>query len=114
MDVLYQKGSATVTDVMESLPEAPGYSAVRSMLRILESKGHIKHQKDGTRYVYVAKVNRERAKRSEIRRLIETFFNGSPVQAVVALLDEASLKLSKEDLSRLEEMLQKARKGGPS
>src|SRR5215467_3491064 len=100
MDVLYQKGQATVTEVMESLPEPPGYSAVRSMLRILESKGHIRHLKDGARYVYVAKLNRDKAKRSEIRRLIETFFNGSAAQAVAALLDESSLKLSQEDLDR--------------
>ena len=114
MDVLYQKGQASVTEVMESLPEPPGYSAVRSMLRILESKGHIRHLKDGARYVYVAKVNRDKAKRSEIRRLIQTFFDGSPAQAVAALLDEASLKLSQADVDRLEEILQNARKGDKS
>jgi predicted transcriptional regulator len=112
MDVLYQKGQATVSEVMECLHEAPGYSAVRSLLRILESKGHIKHLKDGTRYVYVARVNRDQAKRSEIRRLIQTFFNGSPAQAVAGLLDESSAKLSEEDLDRLEQLLQKARKEG--
>jgi predicted transcriptional regulator len=111
MDVLYQKGQASVSEVMDGLPEAPGYSAVRSMLRILESKGHIKHMKDGARYVYTAKVDREKAKRSEIRRLLQTFFDGSPTQAVAALLDQSSLKLSEEDFLRLEEMLRKARSG---
>ena len=112
MDVLYQKGQATVSEVMDSLPEAPGYSAVRSMLRILENKGHITHMKDGARYVYAAKVDREKVKRFEIRRLLQTFFDGSPTQAVAALLDQSSLKLSDEDFDRLEEMLRKARSEG--
>jgi predicted transcriptional regulator len=111
MDVLYAQGRASVSDVMERLPEAPGYSAVRSMLNILEDKGHVRHEKDGVRYVYVPTLNREKAKRAEIRRLIRTFFNGSLAEAVAGLLDEASLKLSKDDLNRLEEMLRKARKG---
>ena len=112
IDILYQKGQATVSEVMEGLPEAPGYSAVRSMLRILENKGHIKHMTDGARYVYTATVDREKAKRSEIRRLLETFFNGSPTQAVAALLDQSSLRLSEEEFARLEELLRKARNGG--
>src|SRR5580700_11006607 len=82
MDVLYQKGRATVTEVMEGLPDPPGYSAVRSMLRILESKGHIRHEKDGARFVFLPVVNRDKATRSAIRHLIQTFFNGSPERAV--------------------------------
>src|SRR5262249_36082161 len=111
MDVLYKNGRATVTEVMEGIPEAPGYSAVRSMLRILEEKGHVRHETDGAKYVYLPTVNREKAKRSAIRHLIQTFFDGSPGKAVAALLDESSSRLSEAEFNKLEEMLKKARKG---
>ena len=114
MDVLFQKGQATVTEVMESLPEAPGYSAVRSLLRILEEKGHIRHETDGARYVFMPNISREKAKRSAVQHLIQTFFDGAPERAVAALLDESSAKLTAADFDRLEEVLRKARKGARS
>jgi BlaI family transcriptional regulator, penicillinase repressor len=111
MDVLFQKERATVTEVMESLPEAPGYSAVRSLLRILEEKGHIRHETDGARFVFMPNISREKAKRSAVRHLLQTFFDGAPERAVAALLDESSAKLTAADFDRLEEVLRKARKG---
>ncbi len=112
MDVLYKRGRGTVTEVMGEMPEPPGYSAVRSMLRILEEKGHIRHQTDGAKYVYLPTLNRDKAKRSAIRHLLQTFFDGSAGNAVAALLDESSSRLSEKEFNRLEGILKKARKGG--
>jgi predicted transcriptional regulator len=112
MDVLYNKGSATAAEVLENMPDPPGYSAVRALLRILEEKGHVRHQVSEGRYVFVPKVPRAKAKRSAIRHVVETFFNGSREQAVAALLDSSSSKLSDEELDRLQELIDKARKGG--
>jgi predicted transcriptional regulator len=114
MDVLYRKGRATVLEVVEDLPDPPGYSAVRALLRILEIKGHIRHEKDGPKYVFLPTVKPDKAKRSAIRHLIQTFFNGSPEQAVATLLDVSSSRLSDSELKRLGELIEKARKGGKS
>jgi predicted transcriptional regulator len=112
MDVLYSKGSATVAEVLETMPAPPGYSAVRAMLRILEQKGHIKHVESEGRYVFMPTVPRDKAKRSAVRHLMQTFFDGSPHEAVAALLDASSSKLTDSELDRLQELIDKARKGG--
>jgi len=112
MDVLYQRGRATALEVQESLPDPPSYSAVRAMLRILEEKGHIRHEQDGARYVFLPTMTRDKAKRSALRHLLQTFFDGSAEQAVATLLDVSSSKLSDADLDRLAELIEKARAGG--
>src|SRR5712691_6821549 len=112
MDVLYRKESATAAEVLESLPDPPGYSAVRALLRILEQKGHIRHEESDGKYVFMPTVHREKAKRSAIRHLVQTFFDGSSEEAVAALLDSSSSKLSDKELDRLQGLIDKARKGG--
>ena len=110
IDVLYQKGRATALDVMESLPDPPGYSAVRSHLATLEQKGHVRHEKAGAKYVYIPAMRASSAKRSAIRHLIRTFFGGSREQAAAALLDVSPSEFSKEELDRLADLIEKARK----
>ena len=112
MDVLYQKGSATAAEVLESMPQPPSYSAVRALLRILEQKGHIKHDEREGKYVFMPTVPRDQAKRSAIRHLVQTFFDGSSQEAVAALLDASSSKLSDSELDQLQELINKTRKGG--
>jgi len=112
MDVIYARGSATVREVMDSMPDPPGYSAVRAMLRILEEKGHLEHRQDGPRYVYLPVVPREEARESALKRLLGTFFEGSAERAVAALLDLSSADLSQEELDRLAGMIEEARKEG--
>ncbi len=112
MDVLYQKGRATALEVQESLPDPPSYSAVRALLRILEDKGHVRHEQDGPRYIFAPRMPRDKARRSAIRHLMETFFEDSPEQAVAALLDVSSSKLSEEELGRLARLIEKARVEG--
>jgi len=112
MDVLYRKESATAAEVMENLPDPPGYSAVRALLRILEQKGHIRHEEKAGKYIFMPTLQREKAKRSAIRHLVQTFFDGSAEDAVAALLDSSSSKLSEPELDRLQELIDKARKGG--
>ena len=112
MDVLYQMTEATAAEVQERLPEAPSYSAVRAMLRILEDKGHVAHYEDGPRYVYRPRVGRERAKRSALRHLVRTFFDGSREQLVAALLDDGAAQLSDEELDRLARLIDRARQEG--
>ncbi|MEO6066358.1 MAG: BlaI/MecI/CopY family transcriptional regulator, partial [Gemmatimonadales bacterium] len=82
MDVLFRQGEATVTEVMEALPDPPSYSAVRATLRILEEKGHIRHREEGPRYVFLPKVEPQRARRAALEHLLDTFFAGSAEQAV--------------------------------
>jgi BlaI family penicillinase repressor len=107
MDVLYMKGKATAGDVMEALPEAPGYSAVRTLLRILEEKGHIRHEKAGPKYVFIPTVHREKARQSALRHLIQTFFGGSPSQAAVALLDLSVTEIPEAEIRRLTRLIEK-------
>src|ERR1017187_386302 len=114
MDVLYQRGKTSASEVRESMEAAPGYSAVRAMLRVLEEKGHIKHQAEGLKYVYVPTVAREKAKRSAVKHVMETFFNGSPEQIVAALLDVASTQITSDELDRMSAMIEKAKKEGKS
>jgi predicted transcriptional regulator len=110
MDVLYQRGKATASEVREAMPDPPSYSAVRAMLRILEDKGHIKHEAEGLRYVYAPTVPRDKAKRSAVKHLLSTFFNDSPEQIVAALLD--TTRLTSAELDRMAQMIDKARKEG--
>ena len=112
MDILYQRGKASATDVREAMPDAPGYSAVRAMLRVLEEKGHVKHQAEGLKYVYVPTVARDKAKRSAVKHLLDTFFSNSPEQVVAALLDVSSTRLTREELDRMAQMIERAQKEG--
>jgi predicted transcriptional regulator len=112
MDVLYQRHRASAADIRESLPNAPSYSAVRALLRILEEKGHIRHEEKDLRYVYFPSAPRERARRRALRHLVETFFDGSAVQAVATLLDPSTGGVSEGDLDQLARLIEKVRKGG--
>ena len=109
MDVLFARGEATAAEVNAALPDPPSYSAVRTLLRILEDKGHIKHREEGQRYVYVPTQTREKASRSALRRVVETFFEGSLASAVAALVDAEAGKLTPADFKRIEASIQKAR-----
>jgi predicted transcriptional regulator len=111
MDILYTLGQATGQEVQERLPDTPSYSTVRTILRILETKGHVRHVEDGVRYVYQPAVERETARKSAIHRLVSTFFDGSAKAAAVALLDPAGSKLSDADLKELEATIRKYREG---
>jgi predicted transcriptional regulator len=112
MDVVYRLGRATVSEVQEAVPDPPSYSAVRALLRILEEKGHLRHEQDGPRYVFLPTVPRDKARRSALRQLVQTFFEGSTAQAVAALLDAPDVKLSDEELDRLSHLINQARKEG--
>jgi predicted transcriptional regulator len=112
MDIIYSRGKASATEVMESLPDPPSYSAVRALLRVLEEKGHLRHKLDGQRYVYSPTVERERAKRSALRRVLQTFFDDSAEDAVAALLDISQKNLSDEELKRMENLIKQARREG--
>ncbi len=112
MDILYQKGKASASEVREAMADAPGYSAVRAMLRVLEEKGHLRHQEEGLKYVYLPTVTRDRAKKSAVKHLLDTFFNNSPEQIVAALLDVSSTQLTREELDRMSELIEKAKKEG--
>jgi predicted transcriptional regulator len=112
LDILYLRGRASAAEVQAAMADAPGYSAVRAMLRVLEEKGHVKHESEGLKYVYVPVVAPERAKRSAMKHLLETFFHDEPEQAVATLLDLSSRRLSPEELDRMAAMIEKARKEG--
>lgn len=108
MDVLYRLGEATVAEIMEQLADPPTYSAVRSVVRILEDKGHISHREDGPRYVYAPAVKREKARRAALDQLVDTFFEGSSEQALVALLRRSDLDMSDSQIERLAKAVRKA------
>jgi predicted transcriptional regulator len=112
MDVVYRLGRATVSEVQEALPDPPGYSAVRALLRILEEKGHLRHEQDGPRYAFLPTVPRDKVRRVALRQLVRTFFEGSTAQAVAALLDAPDVKLSAEELDRLSHLIDQARQEG--
>ena len=112
MDIIYQLGQATAAEVLENLPDPPSYSAVRAMLKILEDKGHLRHKQQGPRYVFLPKVSREKAKRSAVQHLLQTFFDGSAESAVATLLDVSRSDLSNEDLDRLNSLISQAKKEG--
>ena len=110
MDILYQRGRASAGEIHQALPDAPTYSAVRAKLRVLEQKGHARHEEESLRYVYLPTMARETARKSALRHLISTFFEGSVEQAVAALLDLSAAKLRDEDLNRIQRMIDQARK----
>lgn len=112
MDVLYRRGRATAAEILHDLPEPPSYSAVRAMLRVLEEKKHVRHEEKDLRYVYAPVVPREKARRSAVAHMLETFFDGSAEQAVATLLDVSGKELSDEDFDRLAALVEKARKEG--
>ena len=112
LDALYAAGRATAAEIQNAIPDPPSYSAVRTLIRILEDKGHVKHEQDGARYVYLPTVERENARRSALQHMLNTFFGGSATQAMAALLDEDSLELPKKDVERLKALIERARKEG--
>ena len=113
MDVLFQRGSATAGEIHAALPDPPSYSAVRAALSVLERKGHIRHQIDRLRYVWTPRVTRDRARRSELRRLVRTFFEGNIEQAVAALLDDGALKLDHQARARIRALIDQAEENKP-
>ena len=112
MDVVYRLGKAAVTDVLERLPDPPSYSAVRALMRILEEKGHLSHEQDGPRYVYLPTVPRDAAQASALSHLVRTFFGGSTEAAVAALLDLPEHGMSEGELNRLSRLIEDARGQG--
>ena len=112
MDVLYRRGRATAAEVMHDLTGDPHSSTVRTQLRVLEDKGHVRHEEEGLRYVYMPAVPRHAARRSALRHLVETFFDGSAEKAVAALLGREGSRLSDEELDRIADLIAKTRKEG--
>jgi len=112
MDVLYRRGRATAAEVMQELTGDPHSSTVRTQLRVLEEKGHVRHEEEGLRYVYMPAVPRHAARKSALRHLVETFFDGSTEKAVAALLGREGSRLSDEELDRIADLIAKTRKEG--
>src|SRR5476649_3094001 len=112
MDVLYRAGRATAADVMAELPGEPNSSTVRTQLRVLEDKGHVLHEEEGLRFVYAPAVPRHAARKSALKHLVDTFFDGSAEQVVAAVLGGEASRLSDEDLDRIHGLIEKARKDG--
>ena len=112
MDVLYRLGRATANEVMTALPGEPNYSTVRTQLRVLENKGHVRHEEVGLRFVYMPTVPRHAVRQSALRHMLETFFEGSAEKMLSTLLGSEAAKLSEEDLDRLGQLIEKAKKAG--
>ncbi|MEN8375070.1 MAG: BlaI/MecI/CopY family transcriptional regulator [Gemmatimonadota bacterium] len=112
MDVLYRRGRASVAEVRSGIADPPSYSAVRALLRVLEDKGHARHEEEGPRYVYLPTVPRTEARDSALKHMVRTFFDGSTAQAVAALLGEARTDLSAEELSALSQLIEEAKDEG--
>jgi predicted transcriptional regulator len=112
MEILHGAEPLSVAEVRGRMASAPGYSAVRALLRILEQKGHVRHEASGPRYVYAPVGSRAKARRSALQALVQTFFGGSPEQAVAALIDESGSRLSRAELDRLSALIDAARKEG--
>jgi predicted transcriptional regulator len=109
MDVLYRLGRATAAEVMDALDDAPGNSTIRTQLRVLERKGHVRHEEEGLRFVYMPTVPRHSARRSALRHLVDTFFDGSTTKTVAALLGGEASRVSDEELARIEDLVKNAR-----
>lgn len=109
MDRLYRLGRATASEVLEGLPGAPSYSTVRTQLRVLEAKGHVRHEEQGLRYVYVPTVPRHSARRSALKHLVDTFYEGSTAKIVAALLGGEASRISDDELDRIAELVANAR-----
>jgi predicted transcriptional regulator len=112
MDILYRLGRASAQEVLEHLSDPPSYSAARALLRLLEERGHVRHVQEGQKYVYSPAVARSDARRSALSHVVRTFFNGSVAQAVAALVDSSRAKLSPDELDRIAQLIEKARKEG--
>lgn len=110
MDILYRLGRASAAEVEAEMDDAPSYSAVRAHLRVLEEKGHVRHEQEQLRYVYLPVINRAKARKSAVRHLVETFFGGSASEAMAALMDEKATRMTPEELDRLSRMIEEARK----
>ena len=109
LDVLFRLGRATVSEVREGLPDPPSYSAVRALLRILEQKGHVRHLQDGPRYVFMPTVRRDAAKRSALRHVVNTFFEGSSAAVLATLFEMSARDLTDEELAQLKALIDAAR-----
>jgi BlaI family transcriptional regulator, penicillinase repressor len=114
LDVLYGRGRATAAEIQAALPDAPSYSAIRALLRILEEKGHVRHFEDGPRYVYAPRVARQKARAAALKHLLQTFFDGSAADAAAALVDGSAARLSSEELDRLQALIERTRKENAS
>jgi len=112
MDVLIARGRASASEIQSLLPDPPGYSAIRATLRVMEEKGQIRHEQAGPAYVYLPKIAPERAKRSALKHLLNTFFAGSPERMVAALLDVSDGKIEESELARIAEMIEQVRQEG--
>ncbi|MDH4220304.1 MAG: BlaI/MecI/CopY family transcriptional regulator [Candidatus Aminicenantes bacterium] len=112
MDIIYKMGRASVAQVLERIPDPPGYSAVRALLRVLEEKRHLRHIQEGPRYIYFPTLSREEARQNALKHVMQTFFDNSTEDAVAALLNISEGKLSETDYKRLSELIKKARKEG--
>ena len=112
MDLLFRKGRATAADVMNGIPEAPSYSAVRALLRILEQKGHVRHEEEGRAYVYMPLARRDAVRQTALSHLLKTFFDNSAEQAVAALLAIKGEKMSEAELERMSKLIDAAKKEG--
>ena len=112
MDIVYRTGQVTVAQVLEQMGDPPSYSAVRAMMRVLEEKGHLRHQQEGLAYVYLPTVSPDTARRSAVSHLMRTFFQGSAERAVAAVLEAAQTRLSPAELERIAAMVDAARKEG--
>jgi BlaI family transcriptional regulator, penicillinase repressor len=112
MDILFRRGRATASQVMAELPGDPSYSTVRTQLRVLEEKGHVRHEEEGPRYVYIPAVARHAARKSALRHLVNTFFDGSAEKVVAALLGGEGTRLTDDALKRVAELVEQARKEG--
>ena len=112
MDVVYARGRATVADVLEGLDDPPSYSSVRTLMRLLEEKGHVRHEEAGPRYVYIPTITREKARRTALRNVLHTFFDGSTEEAVAALLDLHDERKGPVDMARIRAMIEKAQREG--
>jgi BlaI family transcriptional regulator, penicillinase repressor len=111
MDVLYQAGRATAADIQARMPDPPSYSAVRTMLRILEDKGHLRHEPEGPRYVYIPTVAPDKARRSALKHVVNTFFDGSASRMMAALIEISPREIGDDELARLRQLIDEARKG---
>ena len=109
LDILYARGRATAAEIREAMPDAPSYSATRALLRILEEKGHVRHEQDGPRYVFLPTVPLQKARVSALKHLLKTFFDGSAADAAAALVDGSAAHLSEEELDQLEAQIERAR-----
>jgi predicted transcriptional regulator len=112
MNIVFARGRATATEVLEAMADPPSYSAVRATLRVLEQKGHLKHEHDGARYVYIPTLNREKVRNSALDQLLATFFEGSAANVVATLIERQRGKMSDHELERLSALIEQARKEG--